>query len=56
MENKDEVIAMLKEAYLKKEGKELDHDKAVDMCNKMYFFADVIYDHWIDSLKSKDAK
>jgi len=54
MENKDKVIEMLKETYLKKEGEELDHEKAVDMCGKMYFFADVIYDHWIESLKSEE--
>jgi hypothetical protein len=53
MENKDKVITMLKEAYLKEEGQELEHEKAVDMCNKMYFFADVIYDDWIESLESE---
>lgn len=54
MENKEKVIAMLKETYLENEGEELTHEKAVDMYHKLDFFADKIFDDWLKEYNKKD--
>ena len=53
MENKDKVIEMIKETYFKENNLELNHERAVEEYNKMNYLSEVIYDHWIESLKSE---